>query len=300
MKSLMLLIFLGILGGAGCSKPSKDPQVTSSCESTNWDQSAVNYCVQESPGQNSKDVAVFFHGVDGSENSWSNEIKFQKLRQIWIDQKVPYPKIISVSLGQRWLLTDTATTELNKILLSTVADKVAALINQHRGTSNGLRILIGESMGGYNAAQLMLYRPQLFDRVALLSPGLFPISPFASDKELDDFFQRNQGSVTKDFVRELMGWTRKIFPSSADWARNNPLQKTLPIKGPELFVTSQSQDQLGLQEGARAFVSRWKQFGLRAEYHESLGGHCQETAATLNELAAFLTSRNDGRWEKQN
>ncbi|MGZ3686601.1 MAG: alpha/beta hydrolase-fold protein, partial [Bdellovibrionota bacterium] len=138
------------------------------------------------------------------------------------------------------------------------------------------RLLWGYSMGGFNAAQLLLRDGFLFERVVLLSPAFLTVSPFAPKEEVDAYITRNHlNSIGRFKVQTFIGLLKKNYKTPEQWAANDPLELSkegLPASA-KVYVSDGDQDDYGFHEGAELFVRQAPTRGARLEWESLKGGH---------------------------
>src|SRR5690348_12112924 len=68
---------------------------------------AFKYCVSAVPGSLNPDHLYYFHGMTGSEQSWSTPASFgEEVRKAWGRMGFQPPTIISISFGPTWFLVE--------------------------------------------------------------------------------------------------------------------------------------------------------------------------------------------------
>jgi len=287
MRLLLGLYFVAILISVGAQAA---PELQRSCQSLTqplpW-----RYCVWKTKGSRSHDVLYHLHGATLDENVWGDDRYYTGLvRQQWEDTGVTdAPVVVSLTFGPHWLLVPRNELPTSGLLEFVLGHAIP-------GIESGLpfvaqrRLLVGESMGGFNAAQIALKAPSSFSKVAILCPAIADISPFATEAEVEAF-------VTKTGAkRELIDKIRKIgaafIPNAEAWEKVAPLglaEKLLGPTSPPLYLSCGTYDEYGFFGGTRRFASIGHAKGAKVQWRPLYGGHCAVDAASL---ARFLTARD--------
>jgi hypothetical protein len=113
-------------------------------------------CVTRTKGSRNPDVLYYLHGGEDDERQWSKTTGYAELiRKRWQAKGFSPPAVAAVSFGRLWLLAEkNASPEsgLFEEFTGTVMPTVESqLVERPRR-----RLLLGESMGGFNAAVLAL------------------------------------------------------------------------------------------------------------------------------------------------
>jgi len=259
MKPILLALFL----------PSLCLAATHDCGSDTRGSTTFQWCI-DTPDRPSGEILWYFHPVFGNEQVWQKQEDNQMVRKIWSDRGVAQPTAISISLGSFWVLhrENHSYPDFVSLILPYMEAKAGGL--------HGRRLLWGFSMGGFNAAQLLLRDGNLFERVVLLSPAFLTISPFASKEEVDAYFTRNNlGAVGRFKVQTFLGLLKKNYKSPELWTANDPLELSrdgLP-SGSKVYVSDGEQDDYGFHEGAELFTRQAPSRGARVEWESLKGGH---------------------------
>lgn len=230
-----------------------------------------NYCEYQVPGSTSKDVLYYFHGIGGSEYEWQNFPFYDKTYSLWGNSA---PTVVTVSYGSAWLLAEQNSSGVSGLYEHFIHTALPYLETQLKLTPER-RLLMGLSMGGFNASQLYLKNPELFNKVALACPALSTVSPYASREEIAAYQQRT--GALDYYIARALGLSATYFPDEASWQTAAPVQqaqqRTNPTY-PPLFVSGGMQDQYGFQEGGKAFVDAAAANGATAKWTPVQGPHC--------------------------
>jgi len=239
-------------------------------------------------------VIYYLHGMGGSEKTWSTATQYRPLRSQWQASAAMMnaPVVISISLGPLWLLTETPKIG-PRSLQAMFVDDIMPKIESRFAIRKPHRIALGESVGGFNAVQLLVKENAKFAKVALVCPAIATIGPLSSDDEVNTYIQRHQPYVQAEWVKNSMTLTRNEFPTEIDWLKHDPFMLVIRLsrQSPKLFVTCTTQDEHGFFEGAQRFAREALAQGVQTRWVPIIGGsHCNQTTASLKALGEFLTS----------
>lgn len=216
------------------------------------------WCAYTDPVHDSGDVAYYFTGRGSNEHTWWDS-EGRGLRNAWNDSGAATPTVVTINFGTGtgigfWLLTPRLK-DGSEGLFQLFVDQVLAEVEKKLGGIRGRRLLIGSSMGGFNASQLLLHRPGLWSRVALLCPAILAVSPYSTVPEGVDYMKR---SGAGPFSTWLLQWFfRDWFQAQPDWEEVSPLGTAETLLGPDtppLFVSAGLQDHYGFWLGGQLFA----------------------------------------------
>ncbi|WP_413561539.1 alpha/beta hydrolase-fold protein [Bdellovibrio sp. HCB209] len=236
--------------------------------------SGVNtkYCINQVDRTHNKDIIFFFHGISGSEQSWFKKSDTRSIAKHWLARKYE-PTVISISFGPVWMLVANQKFQYLNLFREQI---LPYLENEVGGLSGGRRMVIGQSMGGFNAAEASLRNPGMFSRVVLLCPALTVMGPFATPDEIDDYKQRTHAESL--LVDSIIDISKRYIVDQADWDQHDPMK--LPaiypteILKPLYYVSTGRGDNFGFQEGSEIFVETIKKYGFQAQWAPVYGWHC--------------------------
>lgn len=237
-----------------------------------WKEAAYRACVYRSRSGPTDDEALvwFFHYAEGDEGSFARiglaHEFFKELARV----KRPAPRVVSVSFGSHWLLSGEKGRR-QVLVVDDFAGSVMSDVEARVGVPRR-RYAWGLSMGGWNAAELALRKPELFSRVALSCPALYEADPFAAAAS----------APRAEDGRDL--W-RHRFNDGAQWSADDPiaLAKAAPARAAFLLQPN-AKDEFGFLGGAKALAAA---LGPRASLSMAPDGHCLVDAA---QAADFLSS----------
>lgn len=231
------------------------------------------WCIDKS--SDSSDVLYYLHGGSGSEQSWSQAEDNLLIQKEWSKARLSAPTVITISFGQEWILSEIAHSTQGA-LYPIFVNQIMPELEQKINFSKGNRFLKGESMGGFNATQLLFKNPKLFARAALLCPGISTVGPYSSDLEVNSLIERNKTFINKEYVQNLIKWAKWEFPTLDSWNQHDPLQlvKKISSSYPEIYISCGNSDEYGFFEGSEKFVKLAQERSAKIQWHTLKGGHC--------------------------
>ena len=249
---------MGYGGGAGGSPRPQPPRIREAC----GDLRSLpfgRYCIARQERSRNPDVLYYFHGLNDDENFWLKELGLP-LYARWRERGVDAPTVVSISvhnyrLGNFWLLVDKNDQSTESGYLSRTVLGAIPEVEKILGGVRGKRLLMGASMGGFNAAQLYIHYGHLFSRVALVCPAITTVSPFAPDAEFAAYRERTGASWYN--VEGSVHLVKRVLPTEALYQQQAPLnqaRKKLNSKSAPLHVSCGSDDEYGFQEGSRVLA----------------------------------------------
>jgi len=255
---------------AACAKPLREPPLTNSdCgEGKGW-----RYCIYTDAGAKASDTVLYYlHGGGDSELMWGTWPVAADFARRFRDKGLPAPVVVSISFGKQWLLSERGTT-VGAGLLERFVEEAMPAAEAKVGRPRR-RLLWGMSMGGFNAAQLLLKRPALWEAAVLSCPAVTLLSPTATDKERRDYAARTGATFEKiDYTLILQ---KKTYPTRVAWERHDPMR--LAQEAPELpptLIECGDADEWGFYEGSRRLSETLAAQGQRVRLDTvPRGKHC--------------------------
>ncbi len=244
------------------------------------------YCITKTPGSTNPDIVYYFHGAGGNERRWVD--RWKGIRDSWIKSGSQAPTIVSFSFGPLWFLLEKNSLKTSG-LLELMLNKLIPDMEVKLGGLHGRRIIMGESMGGFNVAQLVMQSPESFNRAAILCPVITLHTPFATIPEIESFISRT-GANRKNAYEEI-AFYRAFFPDLASWNKAAPLimgQTKFGPRTPPIYMSADDHDEFGFFEGDVALGQLIASKNVPIEWHTIVGGtHC---TADFDSVARFLVS----------
>lgn len=230
------------------------------------------YCYRNAEATNNDDIVYFFHGLGGNAETWFTQCLGTLMVQKWWQIKGYKPRIVTISFGKQWLLVNNERFPLLPLFSNSI---MPFLEKKMGGLRGGHRHLIGESMGGFNAAEVALKKPGLFSRVALLCPAITTINPFSSREEIERYIERTGAS--RNLVQRMLQISQSVFINKADWEKHNPLaliRNYHSSKRSKFYVSTGLWDGYGFQEGSEIFSRLANANSFFSIWVPVPGGHC--------------------------
>jgi hypothetical protein len=289
MKLFALLSFLAVTASAQAADPHCQPMETP------LPQQQGQLCVY--PGAANGDVLYYLHGKDASAETWGDTgFWSQQLRDYWTAHGEAAPTVVAVSLGQIWLLAPKTAAPGGFGMLDLFVGKVMPGIEAKLGGIKGRRLLLGDSMGGFNAVQLGL-KTNLFAKVAALCApmGDGTVGPFSSDADVAAYIRRSaalrSGHHTFDELKTSFDTIKMVvgaFWTEKDWPASDPIAMAQDLRGPSparWYLAAGYFDHYLTYEGNVAFAARLAKSGTSVDWRPQWGDHC---AVDIPSLAEFL------------
>lgn len=244
------------------------------------------YCKTTTLGSRNRDLLYHFHGKGLSAKTWTEEDYFTGMvRKEWARHRANPPVVVSISFGPIWLLVEKNASEASG-LFEVFTQVIMPTVEKSLTRFSGRRMLVGESMGGFNATQIALKTNRLFAKVAILCPPMVPLSPFASQPEIEKYTA--EVKADPELVKEVIEVSRYYMPELADWLKASPMdlaRTNLSRRSPEIYLSCGLYDKFGFFPGSEKFAEMGATRGARIHWRPIYGGHCAIDAISL---AAFL------------
>lgn len=280
--ALALAALLLVVGTAAFA--TEPARLAADCGAAKAGPVSWKFCVYTETGSRNQDVLYYFHGRGLDEKAWGDDGYYTGMvRKAWQAHGAGAPTVIAISFGKDWLLVPKNKSPYSGLLDAFTA-AVVPTMEARIGGVKGRRILLGESMGGFNGTAVAL-RTTLFAKAALLCPPMTTLSPFATEAEIVAFIERTKASPEK--VRGAIQLSRAFLPEPADYDAASPLQLAEKASSatPPLYVSCGSYDEYGFFEGAERFAATARARGTKVAWRPLQGGHC---AVDIESVAAFL------------
>jgi S-formylglutathione hydrolase FrmB len=245
------------------------------------------YCVHTNARTNYAVYLYALHGKDQSENYWLAGTDYPALLQsYWQEKQKEIPVVITVSFGPVWL----ATPKMSKPktgLIERFRNEVFPTVEKQLGAPSR-RFLVGGSMGALNSLSLALEFQNHFEKIALLCPPLFNLSPYAGIGEIYHFLGRT-GATPKSLIT-ILGLGRMYFENDEEWKRFSPLRRVQSqglARHQKYYVSAGLHDQFGLFEGTQQFVKALRDQNIFVNWRPSTSHHCGGDIPSLGEFLAI-------------
>jgi pimeloyl-ACP methyl ester carboxylesterase len=261
----------------------------------------IRMCVYNTIDSTSTDVIYYLHGRGGRAESWADSDARswpEKLRKEWQAMGAQAPKVVTISFGPMWLLADKNPSRLSG-LLEVMVDRVLPVTEQYIGGTKGRRMILGDSMGGFNSIQLAL-KTDLFERAAILcAPMASGVDAFSPQPEIEAWIRKSaafayygesKSQPIFQSVSEMLFAVQQVWQNRANWQSADPLKLAATVdksSAPlEMYVNAGFYDRFALYEGNLEFVKiLLGRKGVSVEWHPEWGDHC---TIDIPSLARFL------------
>jgi pimeloyl-ACP methyl ester carboxylesterase len=232
------------------------------------------YCITTSPESKNQDVLYVFHGGGGDIKGdwWITDPALDGIKEIFRKSSYGMPRVIEVSFGPIWVLAPKGKSPRSG-LLELFTDEIMPKLEAKLTGKLGHRKMLGHSMGGLNAALLVLHRPDLFKSAALLAPAFIGVSPFAGD-EAHAAYEKSRG-MQPGWTKNLMNTARAFVADEQEWQDFSPTivaPDALSPDSPDLLVSAGPEDPMFYEE-ARIFAEQAKKAGTWTVWDKHEHGH---------------------------
>ncbi|MES3036488.1 MAG: alpha/beta hydrolase-fold protein [Bdellovibrionota bacterium] len=256
------------------------------CSGSKFEGVDVKWCIHFADRTKNPQVLYHFHGLGGNEKKWGNNYTKQ-LISYWKDQGLTAPTVVTVSFGKLWLLTQTSFgSRRYEMFIKKMMPFFEAKLGLPVDASQ--RMLLGESMGGFNTTQVMLKNPELFSRFALHCPAVTPIGPFDSETTTKDFIKFTNAIAIRVWFTKAVGMLN--FLKKSVWREHDPLllsaaATSIPAK---VYLSCGDNDEFGFDTGTDALVKNLTNKVQQMEYVFIPGG--THGTVDVKSLADFLSA----------
>lgn len=260
--------------------------VTPTCGSGRSGWTTYKWCVYKDSTVRSSTVLYYFHGNAGSERSWGSA-DHNQLSQKWGTGTDAPAAVITISFGSNWFLND----KLQKIVTDSAMPAAEAQLNFSVRT----RVLLGESMGGFNASVMAQQSRPVFDRIAIVCPAIYNINPYAHGSDVRAFINNQPEGINTSFIHKWLGKQRDYYSSGEEFNAIDPTQWTERISDRRfpLYLQANQNDPLGVHDGALLMAKAARARKLNIQWTSLPNtGHCQQTQASMQALARFISSKS--------
>jgi enterochelin esterase-like enzyme len=285
LKILFLLLPALIVGSLQAKGFASLPDCKQITGRTKW-----SYCISNIHPGSAQDIVYYFHGRGENERTFFfKEGLYPRLRESMALSRTNGPIVVTVSFGAIALLTERNSRGRSG-LLDAFISQVLPTVEHQLGGIRGRRLLLGESLGGYSAAQLYLKYPSYFSKVALLCPALTRVGPFSKVAQISQYAKRT--SASPRYVLSALALARLFYANSDEWENGNTLlqaARLLNSSYPPLHVQCGLEDQYGFYEGAHDLTVIARSRGvLDVSWKLVHGSHC---SFDPDDVAKFLRER---------
>lgn len=279
MRAALAATIFGLL--AGCAPVLREPPLfTRQCGTAH----GFKYCIHpDGAGKPTDTVLYFLHGGGDSEKGWRSWPLSQDFVRRFRDRGVPAPTVVTISFGKLWILSETRTAPDGDLFYRFV-NEAMPFVEEKVGRPRK-RLLWGMSMGGFNAAQLALKRPELWSATVLSCPAVTVLAPTASVEERAAYSERTGAKRSK--VDWMFAQSRRVFPTVELWERHDPLRLARgEAKLPPFLIECGDKDEWGFYEGAEKLSKELAQRGGEVRFEPvPNGAHC---AVDADKVLGFL------------
>lgn len=226
------------------------------------------YCMVQKKSEPSQKIIYYFHGIFGDAKS---SIPFiQSILHLWSKaSNEPLPKVVAVSFGRTWFLTNKNRGFLNNDpdlnYYSVFKNEFIPQFENELGfDSKNIpeRALWGTSMGGLSSLLFVLKnasekdRALSFSKIILDCPALFTVTPYSDPKEQVQFLNQYKEVINqKKIIFQGYPFFLKEFPSYQIWKKEDPEELIQKVNletflNTKILMTASEYDEWGFYPGA--------------------------------------------------
>ncbi len=267
-----LFCTIGLVGFAGFAQTPFHEHVT--CYKHMNRGREWNDCITKTEGSTNPNVLFEFHGLGENVHSWITSKRDFLIRQAWHTQHLQAPTVVSVSFGSIWLLAQKNSSPRSG-LFGYFRDVVYPSILKSLGPIHGQKILLGASMGGFNASQIYLKLPHYFNRYVLICPIIANVSPFSPAAKIQQYITQNNANPFRVYM--MMDIAKNYFPTAQSYNTAYPLflaKKYLNASYPPIYLSCSHEDPYGIFNGVKEFAKLAQRRGVDVEWRGTHGPHC--------------------------
>jgi enterochelin esterase-like enzyme len=265
---------------------TQPPAIQSECARTTLNNQSFGWCLTPTDREKNPNVIYFFHGLTLNEHRWDTAQFTQDMVSIWKSQGLTPPTVVTVSFGPVWLLTEVpGSARLYDLFVQQIMPYFENIIGP---VTSDQRIVLGESMGGFNAGQLLVKNPELFSKFALQCPAITPVGPFDKDSETLQFISQSGAEPFHVLLTKIIGmWT---FKNEANWLNHAPLVLALnrPSFENQVYLSCGTADEFGFEVGTGQLYNELRNKTEGIQYELIQGG--THSTVDAQKMANFLST----------
>ena len=289
VKGIYCLIILTILFLTTCGKDEMPESMKYTTGRLDTDP-PCNYAVFSDNGNTDyNSVIYYFHGNGGNELSW--QYVYADIIKYWNEEKKLFPVVVTITFGEKWILIPKNSSVKSGYLEYFVNSFIPYIENEYKLDIKE-RYILGQSMGGHSAAQLIFRYPETFSKAAIISPAIYPISIYSDDEEINKLIMEIRQKtarfrqsvkmyvfgidVLKENVYTMFNGLKKYMPTDEDWAKTNIIEnmkKPSSDGSPEIYISCGNNDEFGFFIGARDLYDKAVSQSYHAVWDLLEGGH---------------------------
>jgi pimeloyl-ACP methyl ester carboxylesterase len=265
---------------------TQPPATQSECARSTLNNQSFGWCLTPTDRDKNPNVIYFFHGLTLNEHRWDTAQFTQDMVSIWKAQGLTPPTVVTISFGPVWLLTEVpGSAKLYDLFVQQIMPFFENMIGP---VTRDQRIALGESMGGFNASQLLVKNPELFSKFALQCPAITPVGPFDSDAETLQFLEQSGAEPFHVLLTKIIGmWT---FKNEANWLNHAPLvlAAARPNVPAQIYLSCGTADEFGFEVGTGQLYNELLNKTQGIQYELIQGG--THSTVDAQKMANFLSS----------
>ncbi len=243
-----------------------------------------NACITKTAGSENKDVLFFLHGATGSHKHWVQ--KYKGVRDVWRAKGFQPPVVVTFNFGPTWFMAEKNKSPFSG-LFQFYLESLIPWAEKQIGHKAERKLLLGESMGGFNAAQFYFKRPDVFSKVAIVCPAFTSWGPQSPKEEVEEYVRRT--NANEGHIKWLRAGWKAFFPNEEAWSNADVYQLVEKYREnlPPLFLSCGTEDDFGFYEGSLKMAEILTSRNANMIWNPLPGAHC---ARPFEEIAEFFMS----------
>jgi len=298
MKKIFLIIAAWGFMFNGCTKENASDYLKEEISDYSKDTYTVNAEVRfkytiykDLRGFDKTTVLYYFHGSEGNETAWYRSHK--SIINEWRKSGRPSPVVVGITFGERWQLFPKIPGKNKSGYLELFVNEIMPSIEKQINVKVEKRYVMGISMGGANAAQLIFRYPELFEKGVIISPYIYPVSIFSNSKLIDEFVSREyvkKPGAKRWIINKIIGdrklklsvyghiynLKRDYFPDRESWDKADIfINMKEPPRGSRLkiYISCGYYDDYGFYPGAEKLALKAISLEYPVTWKTLNGGH---------------------------
>ncbi len=237
-----------------------------------------NACLTRDDSVAQDQLLYYFPGWREDEEAWFESSMGKDIRRFWVERSGRTLPVITFSMGSE---TNIARDDWPSLTLAQVLPE----IERRFGVNPSKRLVLGKSLGGWNALQLVMADQDYFQRIGLICPAVMPVHPWSSEQEIDSY--RERSGVRRVVLKFVLKRMRKHYERYSNFQPFDPylhLKNRLDASAPSFFISANREDEFGFQVGGQDLKNMLVSSGIDVKWRLHEGSHCEVDAGAVAEF----------------